>query len=379
MTLSMLSDPEAVRTALRECDRLGRTAFLSTYGFGRSREYMLRDQSTGRLYDSKAIAGAAHGHQFPTLGPLRHQDFTGGEDTVQRKLEALGFEVVRIGENWSREEVDAVVDDYLAMLSLESAGTPYSKADHNAALRERLTARSKGSVELKHQNISAVLDELGLPFIRGYKPRGNFQELLQLVVLDRVQRPNTEVLRVIENLEAVSPVVPTRAFRDVVVGPPSPEPPSSRRRPRTPRKIDYAARDEQNRGLGRAGESWVMDFERNRLQGLGRADLAARVEWISDRDGDGTGFDIKSFEGDGRDRFIEVKTTNGGILTPFVVSANELEVSAEIAGSYVLYRVFDFRTDPRLFMIHGNLREALNLDPIDYRARVKGRAESATR
>ena len=38
--------------------------------------------------------------------------------------------------------------------------------------------RSDGSVEFKHQNVSSVLVELGLPYIDGYKPRGNYQSLL---------------------------------------------------------------------------------------------------------------------------------------------------------------------------------------------------------
>jgi hypothetical protein len=35
----------------------------------------------------------ALGYQFPDLGPLTRDEFSGGENTVQRKLEELGFEV----------------------------------------------------------------------------------------------------------------------------------------------------------------------------------------------------------------------------------------------------------------------------------------------
>src|SRR6185503_16885091 len=49
----------------------------------------------GRSYDSKAIVGAAHGYEHPQLGPLGAHDFSGGETTVARKLEALGFAVRR--------------------------------------------------------------------------------------------------------------------------------------------------------------------------------------------------------------------------------------------------------------------------------------------
>ena len=46
-----------------------------------------------------------------------------------------------------------------------------------------LDRRTKGSIERKHQNISAVLHEVGCPFIGGYKPLGNYQALLKEVVV----------------------------------------------------------------------------------------------------------------------------------------------------------------------------------------------------
>ncbi len=76
---------------MAEFDELGRDRFLAKYGFGRSSSYFLLED--GRRYDSKAIIGAAHGFEHPEVGPLRSGDFSGGEATVRRKLESLGFEV----------------------------------------------------------------------------------------------------------------------------------------------------------------------------------------------------------------------------------------------------------------------------------------------
>ena len=76
------------------------------------------------------------------------------------------------------------------MLALERSRKPYTKSDHNRVLRRRLQGRSHGSVEFKHQNISAVLAGLGLPYIDGYKPRGNVQALLREVVGERVFATN---------------------------------------------------------------------------------------------------------------------------------------------------------------------------------------------
>jgi hypothetical protein len=90
--LSDLTDPDAVRRAARECDRLGRAAFLDRYGFAEALRYYVRID--GKEYDSKAIVGVAFGLQHPRRGPLHASEFSGGKATVQRVLERLGFEVI---------------------------------------------------------------------------------------------------------------------------------------------------------------------------------------------------------------------------------------------------------------------------------------------
>jgi hypothetical protein len=95
MTFADLSSARAVEQAVEEFDRLGRDAFLEKYGFGPAQAYFL--EIDGKRYDSKAIVGAAHGFQFPSLGPLRAADFGGGDATVRSKLERLGFNVVVLG------------------------------------------------------------------------------------------------------------------------------------------------------------------------------------------------------------------------------------------------------------------------------------------
>ncbi|GAB3988320.1 hypothetical protein GCM10029978_110400 [Actinoallomurus acanthiterrae] len=95
---------EAVLAAIAEFDRLGRDAFLDKYGFSRARRYML--QYDGRLYDSKAIAGAAHGH-LPDRAPLTVNDLSGGIRHAVTALERLGFEV--IGEPTAPRTGDEIV------------------------------------------------------------------------------------------------------------------------------------------------------------------------------------------------------------------------------------------------------------------------------
>ena len=64
------------------------------------------------------------------------------------------------------------------MLESELMGKSFRKSDHRKALAPKLLARSEGSIEFKHQNVSGVLVELGLPYIEGYKPAGNYQKTL---------------------------------------------------------------------------------------------------------------------------------------------------------------------------------------------------------
>jgi 5-methylcytosine-specific restriction protein A len=78
--------------AVAEYDRLGQDRFLEKYGFGRARSYRL--VIDGKTYDSKAIAGAAHGY-LPGREPLAAADFSGGTATVGRLLTRLGFQVTQ--------------------------------------------------------------------------------------------------------------------------------------------------------------------------------------------------------------------------------------------------------------------------------------------
>ena len=91
-----------------------------------------------------------------------------------------------MSRDWSRQEVDATDRDYFDMLASELRGEPFNKAASNRALRARLDNRTRGAVERKHQNISAVLIELGFPYINGYKPLVNIQSMLRDVVREHL-------------------------------------------------------------------------------------------------------------------------------------------------------------------------------------------------
>ncbi|XAH23613.1 DUF3883 domain-containing protein [Xylophilus sp. GW821-FHT01B05] len=273
--------------------------------------------------------------------------------------------------DWTLIELEAIVADYLHMLTLELAGQNYNKTRHRQALHVKLPDRSSGSLEFKHCNISAVLLDLGYPYIRGYQPRFNYQALLATVVAEQLH--DATLLQEAAWAATQQPAVHVgqTEFTHMLEAAPI-----RRHRASEPTaeysfkavKRDYLERETMNRSLGLAGEELVVQFEQWRLHQLGYTKLANRIELVSQARGDGLGYDVLSFEPDGRERFIEVKTTSFGRETPFYVSRGELQLSRQEPLQFHLYRLFDFRKAPRLFDLPGTLDSHCVLDPVSYRA-----------
>ncbi|MFN3591535.1 DUF3883 domain-containing protein [Thermaurantiacus tibetensis] len=274
------------------------------------------------------------------------------------------------GSDWSEAENDAIVADYFAMLADDVAGRPYNKAEHNRALQARM-GRSKGSIEFKHQNISAVLKGLGEDWIPGYKPAFNFQMSLVDAVVRWLARNPQWLERTAARPHGMHAAVSEGAM--LWIGPPptrsnTPPPPELEQMSALAAKFDVAGRDARNRVLARAGEERVLLHERANLSAHGRQDLASKVRWVAEEEGDGAGFDIASFELDGRARLIEVKTTNGWERTPFHISRNELAVADERRAEWCLLRLWNFSRDPRAFEIRPPLDAHVSLTPASFMA-----------
>jgi len=278
------------------------------------------------------------------------------------------------GEDWSRFEVEAGVADYLQMLALQLNGQRFNKSERIQALMQRLEGRSKGSVEYKFRNISAVMQELGWPTVSGYKALENYQ-LLLLEVIEAHLQANAPLQAAVENaVQRPALTVDVPAIDQACVVRPTPSavmdaPPEYAQRFSAARR-DYLAQEARNRSLGKAGELFVLELEAQRLHAAGKKSLANRIEHVAATQGDGLGYDVLSFEADGRERLIEVKTTAFGELTPFFVSRNELARSNIDAERYQLYRVFDFRERPRVFNLPGAIATYCRLDPTSFLAQL---------
>jgi len=217
---------------------------------------------------------------------------------------------------------------------------------------------------------------LGLPYVDGYKPRGNFQALLAEGVRDYLAarpgllpslaaspRMNPELVPSITTFQTVREQPP----KQIIVPLAESKPWLSRKGQR----IDFAARDARNRQLGALGEEWVVAVERERLRTTQRPDLAERVDHVSRSIGDGLGFDVLSYEEqDDSERLIEVKTTALGKEFPFYVTANEVRCSEGVGDQFHLYRVFDFSRVARFFSLQGPLPQTCRLEPVQFIARL---------
>jgi hypothetical protein len=297
---------------------------------------------------------------FLRTGLTRFQNDADGDLLLGLLEEASGGPT---GRDWSAEEVELIVEDYFAMFEAETDGDPYDKTEHRRLLKAKLSNRSDGSIEFKHQNISAVLAEMGRSYIHGYKPRGNYQKLLASEVMLFLDTPTPPV-----------PPASTRPWKEAETPPPMPSRlPSSGRSDNRRLKVDFARRDANNRALGKAGEELVMLWEKERLEDLGRTDLVDKVKMVSLED-DSRGYDISSFDEEGDELFIEVKTTTGNADRLFFVSRNELDVSHKKGSRYRLYRVYNFRENknPGYYRLSGPLDETCEMQIETYSATSRG-------
>ena len=203
------------------------------------------------------------------------------------------------------------------------------------------------------------------PGFQATSPRRNYQN----AIFDAIDRYLTDHPAILESAQSAPTPPPLPA--EIFVAPPALTPasePIPERLRRLVQKFDPVERDHRNRTLGKAGESFVVDLEKRRLTNFDRADLARKVRWIAAEDGEGAGYDVLSFNLEGRARLIEVKTTNGAAHTSFFLTRNECGLAAERPEDWRIYRVHLFARGPRIFTITPPLDNAVKLIPETWRA-----------
>lgn len=113
------------------------------------------------------------------------------------------------------------------------------------------------------------------------------------------------------------------------------------------KKVDWGKKRERDEDIGNMGEEFIYEYEKDRVKSFDSTSVD-RVSHLSRLQGDGLGYDISSINDDGTTRRIEVKTTTGGIETPFYMSRNEkLFFETYRHDGAFIYRVYNFNKSTR--------------------------------
>ena len=136
---------------------------------------------------------------------------------------------------------------------------------------------------------------------------------------------------------------------------------------------DFLQEQHRNNEIGAAGEDAIFDLEKQLLNDAGHPDLAEQVYLTRDREGNAAPYDIHSFYPDGRDKYIEVKTTVTNDLYGFFISHRERQFAYDHTGSYVLFRLYNFdrNTGEYFYYTVDNIEESFEFDACSYKTKRK--------
>ena len=143
------------------------------------------------------------------------------------------------------------------------------------------------------------------------------------------------------------------------------------------RKVDFKAINNENSALGDAGEVFALEWERNRLKDLNVSfNILDEVIHFSKKFGDGAGYDILSRKDDNYELlYIEVKTTKGGLDTPFYMSENEKTFMEIYKENTLIYRVYNYSKETNVgeieIITYDELIKNYDFNPITYKVTRK--------
>ncbi|MDX1453887.1 MAG: DUF3883 domain-containing protein [Gammaproteobacteria bacterium] len=266
-----------------------------------------------------------------------------------------------------------LVENYFVMLDAELQGELYSKADHRNRISKETGLNDESAIDALQQDISAVLAEAGLPFADAFPPQKAPSPKIEKAVHIFIEE-NPEIVEALWlDPEDAGKSVPVELDEPKLRWKKVPEASGFRPRklegwqPAAVADVDFRLREHRATQLSSAGERFVLAFERARLRELGLKDKAKGVMWQTQTFGESFGYDILSFNDDGSDRLICVKTTNYGPYFPFTLLQREIELAESHPENFYLYRVFQFSRGARLFILNGREMLTKFKEPVAFR------------
>ena len=139
--------------------------------------------------------------------------------------------------------------------------------------------------------------------------------------------------------------------------------------------IDYSEQQKISQKIGERGEELVLRNELAKLNKWGLSEeLISKVRRVS-LESDDYGYDILSFDQNGNEHYIEVKTTKqSNSDLSFILTQNELKHAKMYGSSYSIVIVFDILRNPRIWYMGNPFIEEpykVTLTPVQYRVDVK--------
>ena len=138
------------------------------------------------------------------------------------------------------------------------------------------------------------------------------------------------------------------------------------------RQTDFLELNKRKQSLGKFGEMLIVNDEATKLKNLGINEI---VEHSSVEIGDGIGYDIKSFDKDGREIYIEVKTTKANASDHFHLSKSENNFGSSKRDRYYIYRVYCLDIIKATYKVKiyrfDEVLQLFNFEPQDYLLTLK--------
>lgn len=186
-------------------------------------------------------------------------------------------------------------------------------------------------------------------------------------IIDKTKKPAVFYAKVVISDDATKSIITTEKIKER----------KEKKRKFTARKVDFKTINNENSALGDAGEVFALEWERNRLKNLNVSfDILDEVIHFSRKFGDGAGYDILSRKDNNYDLlYIEVKTTKGGLDTPFYMSENEKTFMEIYKENTLIYRVYNYDKDTNVGEIevitYDKLVANYDFNPITYKVTKK--------
>ena len=127
-------------------------------------------------------------------------------------------------------------------------------------------------------------------------------------------------------------------------------------------------RSDRSTFIGRKGEKIVFDFEKEKLKKINLNNLSEKVRWHAELN-EKPGYDITSFDDNGDEIFIEVKSSSGRTINDVDLTKNEIMsmLNKKTKEKFYIYLVTNALTKPEIEVIKNpseRLKDIANFNKI---------------